>query len=152
MLAHLRRSLLDVMSLRVRLGLVLVLAASLPLILAVAAIGSAAESSAIDDALSDQKLAAANIARAVTQLDAAYRGAITSIASRGGFALLTPEQQRTALESLMLTNVFGFSTYDATGHAIVRSDNRALQDLPPPFVSALRAASGASVGTDRAPG
>jgi signal transduction histidine kinase len=109
-------------SLRVRLVLTLVGVASVPLIVATTAIAAAAEKSAIDDALADQQIVAVNVSRELGQFDEAYRGLVSTIAARGGLEDMTANQQRTVLLGLMATNVYAFSTYDASGQPSTRSD------------------------------
>jgi signal transduction histidine kinase len=125
---------LDVASVRVRVVFITAALTSGSLILASLAIATSAESAAIADARSDQRLTAGEVAHNMTQADSDYRGVVTTLAARGGFAALDSSQQASLLQGLSATNVYAFSTYDSNGQAIARSDDRALRPLPPQVV------------------
>jgi signal transduction histidine kinase len=143
---------LEPLSLRVRLVLTLITVAGLPLIVAVTAIANAAETAALADAAADQEVAARGISRAATQFDHDYRALVTTIATRGGLAGLTPEQQAEVLRGLVATDVFAFSTYDANGQPRVRTDQAELVPLAPALVADIQRTRQASVIIDTVPG
>lgn len=142
----------DFGSIRVRLVLMTLILTGGPLILASLAIAMSAESAAVTDALGDQVLTAREGSHALDQADSQYRGLVSTLSERAGFAALNADQQRALLHGLSAMNVYAFSTYDSTGQPLARSDDLPLTALPDPLLARLEQSGAAASGVGSVPG
>lgn len=135
-------------SLRMRLALTLVIAVSLPLVIAVAATTAQAERIMVEQALVEQEVRAAAESQSLHDSVQQYYNAVAVVAKRLDVGALTPDQQRTALRTLVGTGIFAFDTYDVRGQPIARSDDLALAPLPAGLLSdVLRTGAPSVLGT-----
>jgi signal transduction histidine kinase len=118
----------DTAGLRLRLGLLLVGVAMLPLVAALSLATRQAEHLVLQQTLSLQQRLATTLAREVGSYVALHQSVVNALASESGLAALPPTAQRDRLQALGRTHP-GFvvlQTFDAFGNAIARSDNSAL--------------------------
>ncbi|MBI2761024.1 MAG: hypothetical protein HYX51_06320, partial [Chloroflexi bacterium] len=138
-------------SLQARLALILIALASLPLVIAVSASAAWAEHLITKQALTDQEVRARSQSRDVGDYIVSHRNAMVAVGSRVNLVSLTPEQQRAAIRTLVVTDVGGFATYDPSGRPLARSDDLPLVPLEPALVQAIGRTGAATELITRSP-
>jgi signal transduction histidine kinase len=125
-----RLRLLGGTSLRSRLALALCVAATVPLIAAFSIYAQREEMSVANRVLLLHQTLAEGLARDIGRDIRAYEGAATAVAGMPDL-LSTPVDAQTMLLRSFKTvpAAFAFATFDATGRAIARSDDRPLTDI-----------------------
>ncbi|MBA2447697.1 MAG: response regulator [Chloroflexi bacterium] len=126
-----RLHLVDQLSLRTRLALVLVATAAFPVILTVALDAGREEREVTAQALALQQGLATALAHDVDDYVGLHRAAVAALAAQPGLLSMGPDAQRAALRSLGIAypDVVAFSIFDAAGTPVARSDHRPLTVL-----------------------
>jgi signal transduction histidine kinase/CheY-like chemotaxis protein len=121
---HLRR--LDPTALRTQLAVILVGLVTLPLLLAVAIVTLPQERALIDQALTSQRALATAFSRDIASYVGLHQSAVIALASQPNLANMSAAEQRSLLQafSRAYPDMVVFTTYDADGNAIARSDDR----------------------------
>lgn len=128
----------DQASLRTRLALILTAVACLPLVVALTAGADLAEGIVTAQALNGQEALATAQGQNVQDYVRLHLSVLPTVVSRVDLLALTPGEQHTVLRSLVVSDVFAFSTYDATGQPIARSDDLSLAPLAPALIDEIR--------------
>ncbi|MGH2457957.1 MAG: response regulator [Chloroflexota bacterium] len=128
----------DRTSLRTRLALTLIAVACVPLVVALAAGADLTEGVVIAQAATEQKTLATTRGQNLRDYVRLHLSVLPTVTSRVDLFALAPPAQRAALGSLVVSDVFAFSTYAANGAPIARSDDLSLAPLPPALLDEVR--------------
>ena len=120
----------DVGSFSFRVALALALAAALPLLLVTALVTREQEEHGRLEALTNQQTLAAALASDVSHYITAYRQVLVTLVGYPGLLDLPPEAQQAVLRSYWQAypDAVAFTTFDAAGKDIARSDGQPLGD------------------------
>jgi diguanylate cyclase (GGDEF)-like protein/PAS domain S-box-containing protein len=131
-------------ALRTRLALAMALVAAVPLILMTAWFSGQSEQQTRAVALADMQTLAAALASSVGSYAAGHRNAVLTLAANPGLMALAPAAQRTLLQEAARAypDIVAFSTYDATGQPLVRSDNLPPTKMAPTVLTTIQGARG----------
>jgi signal transduction histidine kinase/ActR/RegA family two-component response regulator len=119
---------LDPRSLKTQLAVTLVGIVALPLLFTATLIALPQEQTVINQALALQKTLATALAQDVANYINLHQAAVHALAKQPNLAAMSAQEQRNFLQLInqAYPDITVFTTYDAAGNAIARSDNRRL--------------------------
>jgi signal transduction histidine kinase len=123
---------IDLLSLRARLGAALAAAAAVPMLLVLSIYATQIESQAIDDAMQQQYVLAAVVAKNVADYVRLHQAAVAALAEQPGLSEMSRSSQERLLNGLATAYPasFNFATFGPNGQPIARSRGADLTVAP----------------------